>query len=114
MKFIFLLPCFQQLHKCWIITAHTCFSLPTESMMWDRANGRGKWSWLSFIYNFDLMIWDYWIDEMNKYHGIIQKDSLVILLSLKKQMLKIIYTGHLGIVKRKQRSRDTLFDIMCM
>ncbi len=55
---------------------------------------------------------DYWSyrDELCEAEGIILKGGkIVIPSSLKEDMLKIIHSSHLGVVKNKQRARDILF-----
>ena len=53
--------------------------------------------------------WNY-RDEMNEACGIIFKgQKIVVPLTLRKEMLKIIHSSHLGMVKCKQRARDILF-----
>ena len=55
---------------------------------------------------------DYWTyrDELCETDGIILKGGrIVIPSSLREDMLKIIHSSHLGVVKNKQRARDILF-----
>ena len=55
---------------------------------------------------------DYWNyrDELSESSGIIFKDEKILIpFSLRKEMLQIIHTSHLGMVKCKQRAREALF-----
>ena len=55
---------------------------------------------------------DYWNyrDELSESRGIVLKgEKIIIPLCLRKEMLKIIHSSHLGVVKCKQRARDVLF-----
>ena len=55
---------------------------------------------------------DYWSyqDELYEADGIILKGGKIVIPStLREDMLKIIHSSHLGVVKNKQRAKDVLF-----
>ncbi|XP_046569886.1 uncharacterized protein K02A2.6-like [Haliotis rubra] len=68
--------------------------------------------WPQNLHDCPSSIKEFWTfrDELTVIDGIVYKgDKIVIPISMRKEMLERIHTGHMGIVKCKERARDDIF-----